>query len=76
MSLRDFLEGFRPAGTPGAPATGVPADRMAERAAELEHALARLTDVQQQAARIRAAAEETAETHSDQDTAGLGATDR
>ncbi|MEV6294935.1 hypothetical protein AB0M41_31910 [Streptomyces sp. NPDC051896] len=61
MSLRDFLERFRPAGTPGASATGVPADRMAERAAELEPALARLTDVQQQVARIRAAAEETAE---------------
>ncbi|MEU6776858.1 hypothetical protein [Streptomyces sp. NPDC046759] len=62
MSLRDFLERFRPAGTPGASATGVPADRMAERAAELEPALARLTDVQQQVARIRAAADETAET--------------
>jgi hypothetical protein len=61
MSLRDFLERFRPAGTPGASATGVPADRMAERAAELAPALARLTDVQQQAAGIRAAAEETAE---------------
>ncbi|MFJ7904684.1 hypothetical protein ACIQ6V_30075 [Streptomyces sp. NPDC096198] len=61
MSLRDFLERFRPAGTPGASATGVPADRIAERAAELEPALARLTDVQQQVARIRAAAEETAE---------------
>ncbi|MGW0205428.1 hypothetical protein ACWDZ8_06215 [Streptomyces sp. NPDC003233] len=61
MSLRDFLERFRPAGTPGASATGVPADRMAERTAELEPALARLTDVQQQAARIRAGAEEAAE---------------
>lgn len=61
MSLRDFLERFRPAGTPGASATGIPADRMAERAAELEPALARLTDVQQQVARIRAAAQEAAE---------------
>ncbi|MGW2459774.1 hypothetical protein ACWC2M_12165 [Streptomyces sp. NPDC001761] len=61
MSLRDFLERFRPAGTPGASATGVPADRTAERAAELEPALARLADVQQEAARIRAAAEQEAD---------------
>ncbi|MEU3246207.1 MULTISPECIES: hypothetical protein [unclassified Streptomyces] len=61
MSLRDFLERFRPAGTPGAAATGVPADRTAERAAELEPALTRLADVQQEAARIRAAAEQEAE---------------
>ncbi|MFJ5151937.1 hypothetical protein ACIQCF_10205 [Streptomyces sp. NPDC088353] len=61
MSLRDFLERFRPAGTPGASATGVPADRTAERAAELEPALDRLADVQRQAARIRAAAQEGAE---------------
>ncbi|WP_435642446.1 hypothetical protein ACR9VJ_02590 [Streptomyces sp. H49] len=61
MSLRDFLERFRPVGTPGASATGVPADRTAERAAELEPALARLADVQQEAAQIRAAAEREAE---------------
>ncbi|WP_317440835.1 hypothetical protein [Streptomyces collinus] len=61
MSLRDFLERFRPAGTPGASATGVPADRTAERAAELDPVFARLTDVQRQAARIRAGAEERAE---------------
>ncbi|GGY88812.1 hypothetical protein GCM10010300_36140 [Streptomyces olivaceoviridis] len=61
MSLRDFLERFRPAGTPGASATGVPADRTAERTAELEPALARLADVQREAARIRAAAEREAE---------------
>ncbi|SFG73131.1 hypothetical protein SAMN02787118_12726 [Streptomyces mirabilis] len=51
MSLRDFLERFRPVGTPGASATGVAADRTAERAAELEPALAQLTDGQQGAAR-------------------------
>ncbi|MFJ9865694.1 hypothetical protein [Streptomyces sp. NPDC101165] len=62
MSLRDFLERFRPTGTPGAAATGVPADRAAERAAELEPALGRLAAVQQEAARIRAAADEAAET--------------
>ncbi|MFF9391346.1 hypothetical protein [Streptomyces griseoluteus] len=61
MSLRDFLERFRPAGTPGASATGVPADRTAERAAELEPALARLADVQREAAQIRATAEQEAE---------------
>ncbi|MFJ9566156.1 hypothetical protein ACIRQQ_39760 [Streptomyces fuscichromogenes] len=55
MRLRDFLERFRPTGTPGAAATGVPPDRAAERAAELAPALARLTAVQQEAARIRAA---------------------
>ncbi|MEU2222885.1 hypothetical protein [Streptomyces sp. NPDC018347] len=60
MSLRDFLERFRPAGTPGASASGVPADRAAERAAELEPALAGLADVQREAARIRAVAEQEA----------------
>ncbi|MEV7687479.1 hypothetical protein [Streptomyces bungoensis] len=60
MSLRDFLERFRPAGTPGASATGVPADRAAERAAELEPALARLARAQQEADRIRAEADEAA----------------
>ncbi|MGW1622498.1 hypothetical protein [Streptomyces sp. NPDC002172] len=62
MSLRDFLERFRPTGTPGAAVTGVPPDRGAERAAELAPALARLTAAQQEAARIRAAGEEAAET--------------
>ncbi|MGW7543185.1 hypothetical protein ACWGKQ_19050 [Streptomyces sp. NPDC054770] len=62
MSLRDFLERFRPTGTPGAAVTGVPPDREAERAAELAPALARLTAVQQEAARIRAAGEEAAGT--------------
>ncbi|MFC5201099.1 hypothetical protein [Streptomyces kaempferi] len=61
MSLRDFLERFRPTGTPGAAATGVPADRTAERAAELDPALEQLTGVRQEAARIRAAADGTAE---------------
>ncbi|MGW2183203.1 hypothetical protein ACWCXX_35175 [Streptomyces sp. NPDC001732] len=60
MGLRNFLERFRPAGTPGASATGVPADRTAERTAELEPALARLVDVQREAAQIRASADEAA----------------
>ena len=42
---RDFLEWFRPSGTPGAAARpGVPADRLAERSAELESLLALLAD--------------------------------
>ncbi|MFJ8849700.1 hypothetical protein [Streptomyces sp. NPDC102437] len=61
MSLRDFLERFRPAGTPGPSATGVPADRTAERVAELEPTLTQLMDVQREAARIRASADEAAE---------------
>jgi len=60
MSLRDFLERFRPAGTPGASATGVPADHREERAVELRPALAPLADVQQEATEIRAAAEQEA----------------
>ncbi|WP_234425938.1 hypothetical protein [Streptomyces kebangsaanensis] len=61
MSLRDFLARFRPTGTPGAAVAGVPADRAAERAAELEPPLARLADVQREAARIRAEADREAE---------------
>ncbi|MGW4561136.1 hypothetical protein ACWEN3_01615 [Streptomyces sp. NPDC004561] len=62
MSLRDFLERFRPAGTPGASATGVPVDRTAEREAELAPMLAQLTGVQQRAADVRVAAEKAAQT--------------
>lgn len=59
---RDFLERFRAAGGPGAPsATGVPADRSAELAAELEPVLARLDDVQAEAGRLRAEARHDAE---------------
>ncbi|ADD43120.1 hypothetical protein [Stackebrandtia nassauensis] len=55
MALRDFLERFRPAGAPGAAAVrGVPADRVAERAAELEPLLAVLSATEQEAERIRA----------------------
>ncbi|MGI5133250.1 hypothetical protein ACQEXA_00205 [Streptomyces sp. CA-106110] len=60
MGLRDFLARFRPTGAPGAAVTGVPADRAAERAAELEPSLALLSDVQEEAARIRAAADQEA----------------
>ncbi|WP_234376935.1 hypothetical protein [Streptomyces sp. TP-A0356] len=61
MSLRDFLARFRPTGAPGAAVTGVPADRGAERAAELEPSLALLTDVQERADRLRAVADGEAE---------------
>jgi F0F1-type ATP synthase membrane subunit b/b' len=54
VSARDFLERLRPSAAPGAPASaGVPADRVAERSAELEALFARLEPVQAEAARIR-----------------------
>jgi hypothetical protein len=54
---RDFLERFRPSGTPGAAARpGVPADRLAERSAELEPLLALLAEAEAEAAQIRAVA--------------------
>lgn len=43
--LRDYLDRFRPAGGPGAGATGVPADRSRELQAELTMVLALLDDV-------------------------------
>jgi hypothetical protein len=53
-STRDLLQRFRPAGAPGAAtASGVPADRVAERDAELAPVFARLADPVAQAARIR-----------------------
>jgi hypothetical protein len=59
---RDFLERFRPAGTPGAAAQGgVPADRIADTAAELEPLFLILDDVAAKAARIRRGAAEQAE---------------
>ena len=57
MSARDILERWRPSATPGAPsAAGVPADRVAERSAELEGVLALLQDAQVEAQSIRSAA--------------------
>ena len=59
---RDFLERFRPAGTPGAAAQGgVPADRIADTAAELEPVFMMLDDVHAEAARIRRCAVEHAD---------------
>jgi citrate synthase len=61
MGVRDFLERLRPSGTPGAPSVaGVPADRIAERATELEAVFALLEDVQAEAAQIRMAADQEA----------------
>jgi len=51
---RDFLERFRPAGTPGAATPrGVPADRVAEAAAELAPLLSLLDDVPIRVEQIR-----------------------
>ncbi|MGZ4494448.1 MAG: hypothetical protein ACXVWU_07105 [Nocardioides sp.] len=59
---RDILQRFRPAGTPGAAsAAGVPADRVAEAAAELEPVVASLADTQAEAARIRSDARREAQ---------------
>ncbi|MBE1494023.1 vacuolar-type H+-ATPase subunit E/Vma4 [Amycolatopsis lexingtonensis] len=53
-AIRDLLDRFRPAGTPGAAARpGVPADRRTEAAAELEPVLASLDDTQARVAEIR-----------------------
>lgn len=58
VGAREFLERLRPSGTPGAAAlAGVPADRVAERSAELEPLLAQVEDTQALAARIRADAD-------------------
>lgn len=59
---RDLLARFRPAGTPGAAAaTGVPADRVAERSAELEPVLAQLADTETEVARLLTEASAEAE---------------
>jgi hypothetical protein len=61
-TVRDFLERLRPSGTPGAPSmSGVPADRVVERTAELDPVFARLADIQAEAQRIRAEAAAEAE---------------
>ncbi|WBO62194.1 hypothetical protein [Streptomyces camelliae] len=52
--FRDFLMRFRPVGLPGpAAAGGVPADRTAELAAELEPQLALLQETEAEARRVR-----------------------
>lgn len=59
--LRDLLMRFRPVSTPGPAATGVPADRTAELAAELAPTLALLDRTAGQAAAVREAALHEAE---------------
>lgn len=59
--LRDLLLRFRPVSTPGPAATGVPADRTAELAAELTPTLALLDRTAEQAAAVRQAALHEAE---------------
>ena len=62
MGARDLLQRFRPSGSPGAPAmSGVPADRVTERSAELEAVFAMLADVQAEAAQIGADAQREAQ---------------
>jgi peptidoglycan hydrolase CwlO-like protein len=52
-SLRDLLQRYRPVGTPGAAARpGVPADRAAEVATELEPVLALLADTEDDVRRL------------------------
>ncbi|USX53935.1 hypothetical protein [Lentzea sp. HUAS12] len=53
-SLRDLLQRYRPVGTPGAAARpGVPADRAAELATELEPVLALLASTEDEMRRLR-----------------------
>jgi cell division septum initiation protein DivIVA len=57
----DFLNRFRPAGTPGAAArAGVPVDRAAEAAAELEPILALLAEAESASATVRERAQQDA----------------
>ena len=62
MGVRDFLERLRPSGTPGAPSVaGVPADRLAERSAQLEAVFALLEDVQAEVGLIGSTADQQAQ---------------
>ncbi|MFH8475744.1 hypothetical protein [Streptomyces sp. NPDC018000] len=61
-AFRDFLMRFRPAGSPGpANTTGVPADRSADLAAELDPVLSCLGQAETEAQQIREAAAQQAE---------------
>jgi hypothetical protein len=65
---RDFLDRFRPAGAPGAASrAGVPADRAAELATELEPVLALLDGAYAECGRIIDAAQQDAEQIAEQD---------
>jgi len=62
---RGFLDRFRGTGTPGAAAgAGVPADRVAERDAELADVFERLAAIEARARQIRADAQDRAEDRS------------
>lgn len=66
MGTRDLLERWRPSATPGAPSlAGVPADRVAERGAELEPLWARLAGVQAEVDQICAEARAEADRRRD-----------
>ncbi|HYN57857.1 MAG TPA: hypothetical protein VES03_11735 [Motilibacterales bacterium] len=61
MGVRDLLGRFRPSGSPGPPAmSGVPADRVTERSAELEPVFAVLADVQAEVEQIGSEAQREA----------------
>ena len=61
MGVRDLLDRFRPSGSPGPPAmSGVPADRVTERSAELEPVFAMLADVQGEVEQIGSEAQREA----------------
>jgi cell division septum initiation protein DivIVA len=60
--VRDFLDRFRPAGTPGAASSvGVPADRRADAEQELAPVFAALEDVERECAELRVRAERDAQ---------------
>lgn len=61
VRVRDVLHSFRPAGAPGAAgAAGVPADRSADLAAELEPVFAQLASTEQECANTAVRASEAA----------------
>lgn len=61
MGVRDLLDRFRPSGSPGPLAmSGVPADRVTERSAELEPVFAVLADVQAEVEQIGSEAQREA----------------
>lgn len=61
VRVRDVLHSFRPAGAPGAAgAAGVPADRGADLAAELEPVFAQLANTEQECANIAVRASQAA----------------
>lgn len=72
---RGFLQRFRGAGAPGAAsAVGVPADRLAETAAELDPVFARLAPAQSEAEATRVRAREEAERtrrHAEEEAAAI-----